>query len=120
METVRGRRACEFRDFCMIVIIYVTTRTNMLFTVSRGPTMCWNPTTGDSVANFQTQIQSLLEFGRIVDEETNEWIDKTEYAAMNVYTNARKRKVVEWPKVHADFNDWVAPIKKNRKKKGTK
>ena len=69
---------------------------------------------------FGDKFPNPMEFGRIVDEETNEWIDKTEYAAMNVYTNARKRKVVEWPKVHADFNDWVAPIKKNRKKKGTK
>ena len=62
---------------------------------------------------------SLLQFGEIVDVETDEWVKKTEFAQQDVYVNARKRKELEWPKIPEDFEDFV-PAKKRKKDKSKK
>ena len=80
-------------------------------------TVCWH---GGRVisggADGKMRVWDVDE-GRIVKEETKEWVDKTEYAQMNVYTNARKRREIDWPKIPKDFEDFEPPVKKAKKKK---
>lgn len=77
----------------------------------------YNRTFGDK---FPHPNPSLLDFGTIVDKETDEWVEKTDYAQQDVYKNARNRKEIEWPKVPDDFDDWKPTKKKCQKNKQKK
>ena len=63
---------------------------------------------------FPNPKPSLLEFGMIVDKETDEWVTKSEYAQIDVFKNARSRREIEWPRVPSDFEQYEPPKKKKK------